>query len=218
VSRRGFTFELGASLAGAVVPFVLGGLGATLSVTRINVELLRRARGGTSFIGVLWHEDLPFWGTLFRGSGFTVLVSRSRDGEIGTRVAHRLGVRTVRGSSSRGGEEALQEIVDRLRAGGSVGFIADGPRGPRHELKIGPVVAAKVSGRPIVPIACAMRGFVRARSWDRTRVPLPFARVVAIGGDPVPVPAGASRDECERLRARIQDEMLRLEGVAARRL
>jgi lysophospholipid acyltransferase (LPLAT)-like uncharacterized protein len=164
---------------------------------------------------VFWHEDLPLYAHFFRGSNFTVLSSRSADGEIGARVANRLGIRTVRGSSSRGGQSALDEAVQILCDGGCVGFIGDGPRGPRHVLKMGPVIAAKLSGRPIVPVAAAMSSSVRLRSWDRTRFALPFARICGVAGEPVAVSPDASRDECERVRQQVEMEMRRLETVAA---
>jgi len=213
--RRDFWFEVGVGFAASAVPLLIRGLVGSCRVTNQSVHLLEQARGGEPFIGVVWHEDLIFLANVFRGTGFTVLISRSRDGELGARIAHRLGLRTVRGSSSRGGEEALGAIVELARGGASVGFIADGPRGPRRELKLGAVMAAKLSGRPIVPIACSMRRAIRLNSWDRMRIPLPFTRIVGRGGDPIHVPADASRAECERIRQQVQEEMLKLEEIAA---
>jgi lysophospholipid acyltransferase (LPLAT)-like uncharacterized protein len=213
--RRDFWFEAGVGFAAFAVPLLIRGIVGSCRVTRQKVHLLEQARGGEPFIGVVWHEDLIFLADVFRGTGFTVLISRSRDGEIGARIAHGLGLRTVRGSSSRGGEEALGAIVDLARGGASVGFIADGPRGPRREMKLGAVLAAKLSGRPIVPIACSMRRAIRLNSWDRMRIPLPFTRIVGRAGDPIHVPADASRAECERIRREVQEEMLKLEEIAA---
>jgi hypothetical protein len=213
--RRDFWFELGVGLAALVAPPLIRGLVGSCRVTCERIELLEQARRGESFIGVVWHEHLVFLANVFRGTGFTILISRSRDGELGARVAHRLGLGTVRGSSSRGGEEALGEIVDLARSGTSIGFIADGPRGPRREMKPGAVMAAKLSGRPLVPITCAIRRAIRLNSWDRMQIPLPFTRIVGWAGDPIPVPADASRAECERIRLRVQEEMFKLEARAA---
>lgn len=213
--RRDFWFEVGVGLAAFAVPPLIRGLVGSCRVTLRNVHLLEQAKGGDAFIGVVWHEHLIFLADVFRGTGFTILVSRSRDGEVGTRIAHRLGLRTVRGSSSRGGEEALGEIVDLARGGTSIGFIADGPRGPRREMKLGAVIAAKLSGRPIVPITCAIRRAVRLNSWDRMQIPCPFTRIVGNSGEPIHVPADASRADCERIRAEVEQEMLRIEAIAA---
>jgi lysophospholipid acyltransferase (LPLAT)-like uncharacterized protein len=213
--RRDFWFEVGAGFAALAAPILIRALVGSCRVTLQSAHLLEQAKGGEPFIGVVWHEHLIFLADVFRGTGFAILVSRSRDGELGARIAHRLGLRTVRGSSSRGGEEALGEIVDLARGGASVGFIADGPRGPRRAVKMGAVVAAKLSGRPIVPIACAMRRAIRLNSWDRMQIPVPFTRIVGRGGDPIHVAPDASRAECERIRERVQEEMLKVEEAAA---
>jgi lysophospholipid acyltransferase (LPLAT)-like uncharacterized protein len=216
--RRDFWFEAGVGFAACVAPLFIRGLVGSCRESWENAYLLDEAQRGNSFIGVVWHEHLIYLADAFRGTGFTILVSRSRDGEIGTRIAHRLGLRTVRGSSSRGGEEALGETVDLARNGMSVAFIADGPRGPRREMKLGAVIAAKLSGRPLVPITCAMRRSIRLNSWDRMQIPLPFTRIVSKAGDPRPVPEDASRADCERIRDEVQQEMFRLEERAAAEL
>jgi lysophospholipid acyltransferase (LPLAT)-like uncharacterized protein len=216
--RRDFWFEVGVGFAACVAPLFIRGLVGSCRVTLGNAQLLDAARRGESFIGVVWHEHLIYLANVFRGTGFTILVSRSRDGEVGTRIAHRLGLRTVRGSSSRGGEEALGEIVELAQNGMSVAFIADGPRGPRREMKLGAVIAAKLSGRPVVPITCAMRRSIRLNSWDRMQIPLPFTRIISWAGDPTYVPADASRADCERIRDEIAAEMLKLEERAAAEL
>jgi hypothetical protein len=216
-SPRDVWFELGADAAGGLSPWLIRAMVATCRVTRQSQDVLERARRDEAFIGVLWHQDLVFFGDLLRGSGFTILASRSRDGEIGARIAHRLGLQTVRGSSSRGADEALAELIEIARRGECIGFVADGPRGPSRIAKIGPIIAAKLSGRPIVPMACAMRGGFRLRSWDRMRVPA-FAAIVARAGNPISVPHDATRADCERFRQQLQDELIRTESIAAQAL
>jgi hypothetical protein len=216
-SLRDAWFELGAGAAGGLSPWLIRAMVATCRVTCQSQDVLERARRDEAFIGVLWHQDLVFFGDFLRGSGFTILASRSRDGEIGARIAHGLGLQTVRGSSSRGAEEALAELIEIARRGESIGFVADGPRGPSRIAKVGPIIAAKLSGRPIVPMACAMRGGFRLRSWDRMRVPV-FAEIVARAGNPVSVPHDATREDCERLRQQLQDELIRTEAIAAEAL
>ncbi len=213
--RRDFWFEVGIGFAAFAAPLLIRGLVGSCRATLRQRAPPGAGEGGEPFIGVVWHEHLVYMANVFRGTGFTILVSRSRDGEIGTRIAHRLGLRTVRGSSSRGGEEALGAIVDLARGGATVAFIADGPRGPRREMKLGAIMAAKLSGRPIVPIACAMRRSIRLNSWDRMQIPLPFTRIMSWAGDPIHVPADASRADCERIRGEVEQEMLKLEERAA---
>ena len=94
------------------------------------------------------------------------MVSRSKDGELVARSLHRLGYKTVRGSSSAGGREALSELTDLVRAGWGSAIIADGPRGPARQAKIGCVLAGRNSGAPLIPWGCYATPNIRARNWD----------------------------------------------------
>jgi hypothetical protein len=43
---------------------------------------------------------------------------------------------------------------------------------------------------------------------------MPFARIVAVAGEPLSVPSQVSRHECEHIRQHLQGEMRRLEIAA----
>src|SRR5579863_3010443 len=123
------TFEMLATAVPAVAPPVVRGLMSTCS-TRIlgrqNKE--RYVDGDGGFVGVVWHKDLLFALDYFRRRKIVVMVSRSRDGELVARALERMGYRTVRGSSSAGGQEALAELTTLVRNGWGSAIIADGPR------------------------------------------------------------------------------------------
>jgi lysophospholipid acyltransferase (LPLAT)-like uncharacterized protein len=127
---------------------------------------------------VLWHADMLPCLRAFAGRSMRVLISSSRDGDLGTKAATRLGYRVIRGSSSRGGAEALRTIKQELDAGGGwVALVADGPRGPRGVSKPGAVWLSAACGVPVVAAhASAPRGFTLG-GWARVRVPLPFSHV-----------------------------------------
>jgi len=201
------------NFAMGVAPFVLRGLMSTCRLSVQNERWFRLARR-EAVVGAVWHQHLPVYAWAFRGTGFIVLASRSRDGELAARLAQRFGIGSVRGSSSRGGHEALLEMIGRIRRGRTAAFVADGPRGPAHVAKMGMVIAARETGRPIQPVATAISRCARARSWDRTEMPLPGSRIIVRFAEPIPVPAGASREDCERLRQRAQDVLLATEAEA----
>lgn len=149
----------------------------------------------------LWHEHLLPLAFAHRGAGVTALVSGHRDGEILTRVLRRLGHRAARGSSTRGGQEGLEGMLEAGRAGRPLAFTPDGPRGPARCCKPGVVRAAAETGLPVVPLSAAASGGRRLGSWDGFLVPGPFARVVVSRGDPLEVPASvAGAWSGERLR------------------
>ena len=55
-------------------------------------------------------------------------------------------------------------------------------------VKPGIVALAKRSGLPVLPIRCRAKRNIVFNSWDRTRLPLPFNRLVFVCAEPMPVP------------------------------
>jgi len=148
------------------------------------------------------HEGMMMLPYHFRDrTGGVVMVSRSRDGDIIADTVERFGMRAVRGSSSRGGRDALDAMIDVLNGGGvSAGVIVDGPRGPALEAKFGALVLARETGLPVVPGTWWARPAFRVRSWDRTIVPLPFSRIVFAFGPALFVAPDATAEELEAAR------------------
>jgi lysophospholipid acyltransferase (LPLAT)-like uncharacterized protein len=139
---------------------------------------------------LLWHEALLPLLWHHRRQDIAIVVSENRDGQYLADFALKLGYRAVRGSSSRGAARALLGAVRELRAGRSVAFTPDGPRGPRRELKPGVVAAAQRGGAVIVPIQARTDAEWRLHSWDRFLIPKPAARVTVVYGRPFEVEPG----------------------------
>ena len=116
------------------------------------------------------------------------VVSQHADGEIIARVLQRLGYRIVRGSSDRGkykgGSKALREILNLLKKGYHVAITVDGPKGPCCKVKSGIIYAAWYSKRPIYPVRIEVRS-ITLPSWDRFKIPLPFAELKIRLGKPL---------------------------------
>ena len=91
----------------------------------------------------------------FRRSGAVILISRSFDGELITRVLRLFGFDAVRGSSSRGAREGLLGLKRVIETGCTAIFTADGPRGPIYETKLGPIKLAQATGAPIGASICS---------------------------------------------------------------
>jgi hypothetical protein len=166
---------------------------------------------GGPVLAATWHEGGLIAAGLYRDRGFHVLVSRSRDGEHIAAVLARLGFgESSRGSSSRAGAQALLGARRILAQGRVAGILVDGPRGPVRVAKTGVISAARLAGVPVWPMAFAGRPCLRFASWDRMRLPLPFARVVVHFGEPFPVPREVTDAEIEALRARFEERLLAL--------
>jgi lysophospholipid acyltransferase (LPLAT)-like uncharacterized protein len=146
-----------------------------------------------------------------KGMRVSALISRSGDGELNARALERLGVEPIRGSGGsrrktrkRGGAEALRAMVKRLREGSSVVLTADVPKVARV-CGEGIVTLARLSGRPIFPIAVVCGRRIDFSSWDRASIGLPFGRGAMVLGQPVRVDANASPEDIERARLAVED-------------
>ncbi|MGO8790598.1 MAG: lysophospholipid acyltransferase family protein [Terriglobia bacterium] len=162
-------------------------------------EALRR---GKSFIVTFWHREIfpAVW--YWRKRGMVVMVSQNFDGEFITRVIHRHGYATARGSSSRGAARVLVEMVRTLRLGLEAAVTPDGPRGPRFVAKPGVVQLARLSGASILCFHIVpRRAWVFRKSWDQTEFPKPFARAAIFIAPPIEVPRHSDeRQQAEYLQ------------------
>lgn len=175
----------------------------TWRVRVVGMEKRRRAvaenpRG--SFVLATWHENAIAGVLSHPGQGIAVLCSRSKDGEIVAYLAHRIGLVAVRGSSSRGGKEARDEMIERLRTGTSAAVTIDGPRGPRRKAKPGIVDVARKSGASIVPITCiAEHEWMLSKTWDKTKIPKPFSKLLVHYGEPRFVSVDCEGDDFDQV-------------------
>ena len=173
---------------------------------------LRRAH--QPFVFALWHGDMLPLIYAHRGEGVAVLISEHRDGELIARIAGRLGMRTVRGSTSRNASRALIGMVKALESGTEVAVTPDGPRGPAHSFAPGALIAAHRASVPVIPIGVSATRAWRLRSWDRFLIPKPFSRVTIAYGDPVH-PRGETAREAAADAERFEQLMAEAERRAA---
>ncbi len=142
---------------------------------------------GERFVYCFWHARLLPLVHLRRGERICVLVSRHRDGQLITRIIEHVGFTSARGSSTRGGEAGVRELLAAAADGRDLAITPDGPRGPAEEVKDGLAFVAARVGLRVVPIATSARASWVFRSWDRFRVPKPFATVHVHYGEPIRV-------------------------------
>jgi lipopolysaccharide heptosyltransferase II len=157
----------------------------------------------------------PFWhGNEFsmlmsnQKKNIVIMVSLSKDGELLSQVLQSFGYLTVRGSSTRGGERALTEIIRYARKGYSLAFAADGPKGPCRQLKSGVIYVAQKTSMPIIPINCSPKNKIILRNtWDKTIVPLPFSKTIQIYGEPIYI---NKEDKIEEKRILVEQKLNKL--------
>lgn len=136
-----------------------------------------------SFIIAHWHGDELGVFHLLKRYSVATIISTSKDGEIMNRAVQLMGGKTVRGSSTRGGSQALKGIIRLTKQGYRPSLAVDGPKGPIYEVKPGILQISRLSGLPIFPLSFhASRCFVFRKAWSQTRLPLPFAKVTVQWG------------------------------------
>jgi len=170
-----------------------------------------------------WHQQTVYCvhfllGLMGRGLNLGFLVSPSKDGEIGAKIFEFWGAKVLRGSSSATGAQALRDIYLAIsRDNLSVATTPDGPRGPAFEFKQGWVTLAKLTGKPILPIAYAANKVWTLNTWDKLIIPKPFARVVIAVGEPAYVAKDLDVHDLEQLQHKMEDELnaLSTEALAA---
>lgn len=164
-----------------------------------------------SIIYASWHQRF-FPGITFFATRkpIAILISQSRDGELMARVVNILGWEAVRGSSSKGGSEGLQQLKHLARSGCKIGHIVDGPKGPFGVIKPGLLRIAQVSGMAIVPTITSSERHLTFKSWDRFMVPKPFSRVVIRFGEPIVIPSDLDENAFEEQRLFIERRMREL--------
>lgn len=190
---------------------LIRGLWATTRVEwRSPGALERLASERQSFILAFWHCKLLLMQYALRGLPVTALISRHGDGELIARTMARFGHEAARGSSTRGGAEALRTAIRVARAGGSIAITPDGPKGPARVAKPGVVAIARATGLPILPVSLAYSSCRRLSSWDRFEVPLPFSRLVIAHGEPLSCATSAREHEREDIRRMLEERLLAL--------
>jgi lysophospholipid acyltransferase (LPLAT)-like uncharacterized protein len=185
-------------------------IGPTLRVCVSREEGAQQSVGQRPLVLNFWHAGIIPATYLFRNAGIRVMSSNSYDGEYMGRIIHKFGFVAVKGSSSRNAVRALLGLRRALQQGWAVAFSIDGPRGPRYQVKPGPVTLARSSGVPLSTFHIAVESAWVLNTWDRLIIPKPFSRVLMRFGRLIPVPADASDQELERYQRELQESLDRI--------
>ncbi len=176
-------------------------------------------RQGGKAIVAIWHQRILIvleYASRFAEYAPAVMISQSRDGEMIADVYRRLKFRPVRGSSSRGGRQALAAMVADLVEHPLAVHVVDGPGGPRGIIKAGLITMAQLSGVPIIPVAISVNRAWVLNSWDRFLIPKPFSTVFAHFGEPIAVPASPDSAAFETLRKEVESKLRAIQEEADR--
>ncbi len=195
--------------------WLVAGLGVTLRWQTAGLEHYDAViSSGRQPVMAFWHGRILAATYFFRRRGIVVITSENFDGEWIAGIIRRFGYATARGSSSRGARKALLQLRRDMAAGKPAGFTVDGPRGPARVAQPGAVWLAKATGNPILPFHLEADRAWTMKSWDRTQIPKPFARVALVVGEPFHVAAEADETAIEAARRTLDARLRALEARA----
>jgi hypothetical protein len=203
--RQALAQKLLLNLAPRLASWVIRLLRAALRVEFLGEESPKAfwARGEPVILA-FWHDQLLLMVQGYRGPGAKILISASRDGELIARTMACFGQGAVRGSSTRGGRAAFRAMMELAKEPFDLVITPDGPKGPRHQVKPGVVQLARLTGRPVIPMAFVCSRGHRFASWDRFLLPYPLARGIYAFGEAV---IYRKEEEVESFQARLQQAM-----------
>lgn len=177
-------------------------------------DLLDRLYAAHPAIIAFWHGQFMMVRELNAHSAPVVaMVARHGDADLIGGAMAELGVGLIRGAGAggrkkdRGGAQALRASVKALSEGYSLTMTADVPPGPARKTGDGIITIARLSGRPIIPVAVATSRFLALDTWSRMTINLPFSTLAAAAGEPIYVPREADAAALEALRAKVENEL-----------
>jgi len=178
---------------------------------RFNELASRKKR----IVFLLWHNQLMgIVGFRNKNHKFVTMISRSKDGDMFTPVVESMGNnKVVRASSSRGAAAGTLEMLEFMNKGWHGAMAADGPKGPKYQVKSGGLYLAKKADCILVPLLMDCKRFWRTRSWDNFVIPKPFSKITMIFGEPIYVSDSLDKETMAAELADVQNKMMESTSV-----
>lgn len=177
-------------------------------------DLIERMRAQVPFIMAMWHGQFMMLADLnTREYKVSAMVARHGDAEVMAHVLSHFGIEAIRGAGAgnrkrnRGGAYALRAAHHALDNGTIIAMTADVPSSKPRVAGDGIVTLARLSGRPIIPVALATSRYVTLNTWSRMTVNLPFSTLAVVSGDPIFVSSGADEAAMESARLAVETSL-----------
>ena len=213
-------------IPGILVHWLAYGWTSTWRITRLHEERIARAQGlstSGALAGLFWHQSLLMAAACHHHRHVAALTSRSQDGELVAAHLERIGIRTVRGSSHRGGTAAAKELMRAIDEGWMIASSCDGPSGPAFVVKPGLLEIARRHRVPLLPFSFgALHAWDITSAWDRFRLPWPGTRIAVNYGEAIMYPpeepdAAELQRRCSEVAERLRElEQEAMEAVGRR--
>ena len=174
----------------------------------LRIKIFNPPVNDLNFVFIFWHSKMLLGWWLFRNKKIIALVSQSKDGDILNSVLNKWNYTIIRGSSTRGGKEAIQDIISLVKEKKSVSITPDGPKGPPFIIKNGALIVSNECHIPIIPIKIIYhRKKILHKSWDKFEIPFPFSMCEAHFGNNYLYEKYLDENELESFKKKLSEEM-----------
>lgn len=174
-------------------------------------DILKKYRKNPA-IFVFWHGRTMMLSpviALARVHGYAIADPR-RDGRAIARMERLFGLKTIYGSSDRGGVSVLKKGISVLNAGGNcLALSPDGPVGPSMRFHDGALYFAKMTGAPIIPVCYSSSRPWFQNRWDRYLLTKPFSVIAGTVGKPIFIDRKTKIEDFEKIRKKLEDVMVK---------
>lgn len=214
VPKSGFRRAAGQSLA-RLIRFVARTSQVVMEPPSLKADLA----AAHPIILATWHGQFMMTCQLKpENTPVAAMVAKHGDAELIGEAMAAFGVELIRGAGAgerrkdRGGAQALRAAVTALSGGigrepASLVMTADVPPGPARRAGEGIITIARMSGRPIMPVASATSRYKAFKTWSRMTINLPFSKLAFVGGTPIHVPRDADAETLELLRVQLEEAL-----------
>ncbi len=186
-------------LGNTIVKYLVNVLCKTIKINEINKESIHALeRDEQNYVLAFWHGTMLLPWYLFRNKNLSAIVSKSKDGEILTKVLKMWNYDVQRGSSNKAGKEVLNNLIEKANNKYSVAITPDGPKGPAKQMKAGAVIIAKKTNVPLVLVGIGFKKKkILSKSWDKFQIPNLFTKAYAVYSKPIFIDRNLSYEETD---------------------
>ena len=173
-----------------------------------QANITKAKASGRPLLWLFWHEQLSIFVTYMQrfvgGDKFTIVtLGGDPRGDILSYFAIAMkatpyGV-DMKGNPMEAGRHVLR-VIEAMKAGKDSFLAPDGPDGPAFTPKAGAAFVARKAEAAIIPVGGFTRAGYPLPRWDKYLIPLPFARLHMVFGEPIFV---KRRDNDEEVTERI---------------
>jgi hypothetical protein len=135
-----------------------------------------------------WHSRFILIASYFKKIKLPIwsVSSTHKDSEMMAGVLESWGLRLVRGSSTRGWNHVLKQLIKLFKQDSSIIAVTnDGPKGPPMVAKKGSVVLALKNKVQIIAVSGEVSRYWKLPSWDGTIIPKPFSTIYIQFAEPL---------------------------------